>query len=300
MPLEFNEGGYAWEGVETVLRRRGHVIAKRGDPAKALFDQHKFTHAAIAYEHAHGVTEAHRVVGRRVHERYTEMYGRTELRRMLPLLLASPDRAIGKSELERVAGRRCEQDLEYLTAVEVVAVEADQVRLLSQITDLGPSLEQYIRMICNTELRGHAEWSISLEEVGSGDFDVIAWLPPTLVYVEYKATTPNNVEANALRQMLLRTRDLGPDLTILVIDTDYDIASIVGKISRSETNKIGVHLSPLLNVKGIYQGLFRHWPIYAMNAKPSILTQIRRCLRHYHSYGKWRELESVGVWSPKP
>lgn len=292
MPLDFNEGGYAWESVETVLRRRGHVVARRGDPAKVLFTARQFVQARAVYEKEHGFKDAESVIGRNVFQQYVQMYGRTALRKMLRHLVAAPDRTMNRSELEGIAGKRCGPLLQYMGAVGMVSVDNDVVRLSTSVSDLAPSLEQYVQMVCMSELRGHAEWGLSLKDVGSGDFDVLAWLPPTLVYFECKTGSPNNIEATSLREMLRRTLDLAPDLTILVLDSEGDISPVTRRLRMSGTVDFGVDLDMQSHAGKIYFGVFQHWPIYVINDDPNLLTQIRRCLRHYHSFGKWGQQQA--------
>jgi hypothetical protein len=275
MGIEFNEGGHAWEGTETVLRRRGHVILARGDPEQALFPENRIGLLRAAYSQDHGGDETQRILGDNAWQRYVDLYGRNSFRKMLRWLVVSPERAANKDELAAIAGRRADEYVEYLEALGVIAVDSEVVRLARPLRSMGPSLEQYVRWLCSMELRGHAEWGVGLEGVAHGDFDVIAWLPPTVVYFECKAGAPADIEADSLRQMLRRTEDLSPDLTILVVDTEDDISPVCEKFLAPPAPSVRVLLQP--DAGGIHYGVFKHWPVYAVNARPSILTQLRRC-----------------------
>lgn len=46
--------------------------------------------------------------------------------------------------------------------------------------------------------------------------------------------------------------------------------------------------SALADFGGIHYGVQQHWPVYVAGAKPSLLSQLRSCLNHYHAQAKWR------------
>ena len=134
-----------------------------------------------------------------------------------------------------------------------------------------------------------------MEGVGSGDFDVIAWLPPTLMYVECKAGAPADISQADLKQVLLRTADLAPDLVVVLVDTESDLAPVATKLGSAQHKlhkaaRVEFYIPPSLlpDFGGIYFGLQEHWPIYVAGGKPNLLSQLRWCLRHYHSKAKWR------------
>ncbi|HEV2109651.1 MAG TPA: hypothetical protein VGR16_15440 [Thermomicrobiales bacterium] len=159
------------------------------------------------------------------------------------------------------------------------------MRLLRSIHDLGTSLEHYIAQLFMYEFRGHAMWGLSLEGVQNGDVDVVAWLPPTLVYIECKSGLPADIAAAELSQTLRRTLDLAPDLSIVLVDTESDLSPVCSKLASVPSGPS----APLVGQRdfgGVHFGHYEHWPIYVAGAKPSLLSQLRWCLRHFHSHAK--------------
>ena len=73
------------------------------------------------------------------------------------------------------------------------------------------------------ELHESAAWSVKLAEVPYGNFYVLAWLPPTVLYVETKSYRPEEIEDTEIKHFLQRGVELAPDLAILLVDTDDDL-----------------------------------------------------------------------------
>ena len=51
----------------------------------------------------------------------------------------------------------------------------------------------------------------------------MAWLPPTLLYVETKSSRPEEIEDTEIKHFLQRGVELAPDLPILLVETDDDL-----------------------------------------------------------------------------
>lgn len=166
--------------------------------------------------------------------------------------------------------------------------------LTRSVDNIGPTLECFVADICRRELAGSSEWGVVLEGLPSGgDFDVLAWLPPLLVYIECKSSRPSEIGAEELRAFLQRHQELSPDLTILLVDTDSSVQSIAEKLTDVVTpvlRKLDGQPSawrpsePVLKPSQTFRTVFYGWPgISLINTRPSITTQLRRCLQHYHA-----------------
>lgn len=296
MGMDFPEGGWAWDSVETILRRRGHVIASTGEEDKTLWPPViQQVDAANAYLAQHGGLRHREVFGDSALKRYVDFFGRGGFRKMMRILLSAPSHAAPSTELAGMAGKRFGEYMEFLEALLMVEQIEDNVRLLRPVPDLGPSLEHYVAQLFMYELRAHALWGVNLEGVENGDFDVVAWLPPTLVYVECKSGAPAGIDTTDLRQTLRRTTDLAPDLTVVLVDTETDLGPVASKLNSASIELVNTNASSFClpaslqtDFGGIHSGIHEHWPVYVAGAKPSMLSQLRWCLRHYHSQGKWR------------
>ncbi|MDP9355833.1 MAG: hypothetical protein M3R02_11255 [Chloroflexota bacterium] len=149
------------------------------------------------------------------------------------------------------------------------------------------------------ELRGHAERGVKLADLPrtGGDYDVLAWLAPTLLYIECKAKHQEQVGEDELRQFLQRHVELAPDLSVLLVDTADDLAflrdrfnGILRPVLQAESQPdilvVGAHpASDLLAPKPDHLGISfsASVRVHVTNSAPSILTQLRRCLQHYHA-----------------
>src|SRR5262249_19836949 len=136
-------------------------------------------------------------------------------------------------DLGKIAGAKASEYVERLASLGVVEMVAGGVRLARHIDNIGPSLEFYVAVVCMEELGGTAIWGVKLEGLpAGGDYDVLASLPPVLVYVELKTSEPAAVKDDELRCFLQRSEELSPDLAILLIDTDRPLDNVVGRLNE--------------------------------------------------------------------
>jgi hypothetical protein len=168
------------------------------------------------------------------------------------------------------------------------------VVLSRQIDNIGTTLEWYVAQLCQRELGGSATWSVQLDGLPTGgDFDVLAWLDPLLLYIETKSGNPNEIDESQLRNFLQRSNELAPDLAILLVDTHHGLSDLLDRLTAAmvpamrKAGRAGEDwqperpfIRPQLEYPGVAFGFSR---IYVTNSKPSMLTQLRRCLQHYHA-----------------
>jgi hypothetical protein len=89
------------------------------------------------------------------------------------------------------------------------------------VTSFGPTLEWYVAELLKREFGAEALWSVKFRRrsVG-GDYDVLAKLDGSLLYVEVKSSPPKQVTDSEIAAFLDRVQDLGPDLSIFLMDTE--------------------------------------------------------------------------------
>jgi hypothetical protein len=136
---------------------------------------------------------------------------------------------------------------------------------------------------------------VNLSDFRYGDYDVLAWLPPILVYVETKSSRPSEVSESELRQFLQRGIELAPDLAILLIDTEDDLADLISRLFDLMLPTVRANNGiadpewrhdekPFIAPQARYPGIiFGYRRFYVTNLEPSIRSQLSKCLRHYHS-----------------
>ncbi len=288
MPIDIFPWSY--ETVETILRRRGHLPVATGDVGDLLFPE----------ERLGDLPKEALTVSPGIRERYHELFGRASFRKVARQLIIRRGSPCSLDDLCRIAGAETDRYVAFLEELQVVEQGLDGLRLTRDVDNIGPSLEHYVAQLCSwADLRGHAEWGVKLAGLprAGGDYDVLAWLAPTLLYVECKAKHQEQVAEEELRQFLQRHVELAPDLSVLLVDTDDDLAFLHDRFNSIPRPILQAQLQPDILVVGAHPASDLLVPqrnylgvsfsasvrVYVTNSAPSILTQLRRCLQHYHA-----------------
>jgi hypothetical protein len=270
-------GSWQNEPVQMPIRRRGHVIAATGDvrdlfvPTEALGNDR---------------------------DEYYRYFGKLAFRKVARELLKAKGMPVPIERLEQIAPLRAEEYIQLLEKHGAVEWRTDGVvvtRLRNgrPLDNLGPRLEEYVAHLCKSELAGDAAWSVKLERAAYGDYDVLAWLPPLFIYIECKGFSPGEISDNELRYFLQRAEELRPDFSVLLVDVDSDLADFRERLQAvmvSAMRKFGDRPSdwqpehPFFSVLPSYSDISYDQKIYITNAQPTILSQLRACLRHYHRF----------------
>lgn len=192
---------------------------------------------------------------------------------------------------------------EYLalfTDIGVVDQDSDTVRVTKAVDNFGPTLEWYTAHLLSTKFEAVSCWAVKIEDVyGGGDFDVLAWLDSVsaLVYIECKSARPSEVDESELRSFLQRCQELAPEIAILLVDTDSDVQPLldltqdilipVMKLASGIRDDDWAPENPFIDTltgneySGIHFGMRR---VFITASKPSITTQIEKCLRYYSTF----------------
>ncbi len=281
--------------IKSVLRRRGLEPKRLGNITDTLYPDDNWQRIM----ETHGQFKHPELLPSNMLETYMEYFGKASFRKMIRLLLRNGRQYVEIDRLSPASGASTESYLTFLERMLLIDRRGTQVRLTREIANLGPSLEHYVAELCERHLRGSAEWGVLLENVprSGGDYDVLAWLEPSLIYVECKATSRTaNIEDRELREYLQRSVELAPDLAILLIDTDEKLDKFVecriNPILREsvDTRAIANHeISLHPDYPGIFFGFSR---IYVTNSKKTILSQLQKCLQHYYAHVK-----GLAMWS---
>lgn len=278
--------------LKSNLAQRGHVIASTGQKS----------HLIIPLDQTPPLS------GDAINE-FRKLFGHAAFRKMLRKL-TSERRAAGYRDLKAIAGKQTDAYLSFLRDdLSIVSSNGDHIWLTRNVDNVGPTLEWYVAGLCETGLSGAADWGVKLEEARSGgDWDVIASLGGVLAYVECKSSAPDQIRPEALARFLERAKELAPEIALLLVDTDVDLAFtplLEGlETILTEAERIGMrraetwspptlYFQKLPRHRSIYWS--RHWnyATYVSNSQPKILTQLRRSIRHYHS-----ELRGFSILKP--
>lgn len=269
--------------VEAVLKRRGWAIETRGNKRDILLP-----------------LEAHPPLSGQQYNEFVQLFAKPPFRKVVRRLTSGGGRATVE-QLAQIAGDHANQYIDFLVQLGVAKRSHSEVELTRKINNIGPTLEWYVAHVCQREFEGSAEWSVKLSDFRYGDCDVLAWLPPNVIYVETKSSPPSEVSNSDLKHFLQRGVDLSPELAILLVDTDDDLeqAGLLRRLFEVMLptvrlasgitdpqwcpDKRFIARQPLF--PGVSFGYFR---FYVTNSEPSIKTQLSRCLRHYNTAVKGR------------
>lgn len=173
------------------------------------------------------------------------------------------------------------------------------------INNIGTTLEWYVAEWFRRELQAPARHGVTLKEVHQGgDLDVIAFVNDICVFVECKTSKPSDISETEIRWFLQRAHDFGPDIAVLLIDTDSPITKpvrLAAQIAREldwlenhpEATKLPAEIREGLVTSGALDGYsvagYRHLYCIGHNAfitgvPESVDTSLSNALRFYYSY----------------
>ena len=159
------------ESVGAVLKRRGFSIAACGNKRDILLP----------------LDSKLPLSGEQFNE-FLRLFDKSTFRKLVRQILSAVVRGTAEVEqLANIAGEKTDEYLAFLTNLGVVERASEGVRLTRRIDNIGPTLEWYVAEVCKRDFAGSAEWSVKLSDFRYGDCDVLAWLPPNLIYIETKS-----------------------------------------------------------------------------------------------------------------
>jgi hypothetical protein len=267
------------ESVGGVLKRRGVTIETRGSIQDILLPLDRELPLS----------------GEQCNE-FRRLFSKSSFRKVIRQITSESGNATVE-QLTKIAGDQTDSYIGFLSSIGVAERSGSRVMLTRPINYIGPTLEWYVADVFKKDFAGSAEWSVNLSDFRYGDYDVLAWLPPILIYVETKSSRPSEVNESELRHFLQRGVELAPDLAILLIDTEDDLekADLIRRLfdlmllTVRTNNGIAApewqhDEKPFITPQARYPGIsFGYRRFYVTNSEPSIRSQLSKCLRHYHS-----------------
>jgi hypothetical protein len=263
--------------VPTVLKQRGFVPASCCDAA-AILDV-SGSDASI--------------------DGWLDCLGKPSVRKLIRRIVQGPGAA--RRSLQPICAEpRLSEHLQLLQDLGILTCDNETVRATKTIDNFGPTLEWYVSKVISREFEAASCWSVQVEHIyGGGDFDVLSWMDSqgTLVYVECKSASPESVSNGEIRHFLQRCQELGPEVAIMLVDTDSTLCPLLDRIQdillplqrlasgiRDEDwrpDRPFIAPIPHRDYTGLYFGLHR---VFVTGSEPSITTQLRKCLRYYSSW----------------
>jgi hypothetical protein len=111
--------------------------------------------------------------------------------------------------------------INYLLSAGLVDEENGKYRLPKHMKSFGATLEWFMAELINREFQTEALWGLRFRgrPVG-GDYDLIARLDCSLLYMEIKSSPPRQVYLSEVVAFLDRVEDLSPALAVFFMDTE--------------------------------------------------------------------------------
>ncbi len=233
--------------------------------------------------------------GFRVSDRFYKLFRRASFRKMLNRLCRAKGASVPLATFGDDSKGTMREYFAFLRASGIVDGDADGIRLRRHVDNIGPTLEWYVAEVFKQEFNTLAGWSVYLADIPAyGDYDVLAWSLNTLIYVETKAKSPKEIGETELKHFLQRVEELQPEMAVLLVDTDGDIADVLIRL-QAVVDPLTPAASGITDLEWRRQEpLFQPQPrhptvnfgyarIYIVNTKKPIIQQLRSCLRLYHT-----------------
>lgn len=180
-----------------------------------------------------------------------------------------------------------ERDLEALCDWGVIESDGELFRLVNvKVASFGETLEWYVATVLEREFAYRAVWGVKLSgEREGGDYDVLAAAEGRLLYVETKAAPPKNIHEPQIRGFLERTRRLGPEMAIFLVDTELRLEDKILPMFREAAPELmtGVESAPASVPRPIYMVGEK---FCIANSRRDLVENLRVCLRALFR-GRW-------------
>ena len=156
----------------------------------------------------------------------------------------------------------------------------DAWRLERRVPGFGPTLEWYVAEVLRRELLAPALTDVRLGPPGpGGDYDVLANLDGSLLYVETKSSPPKQIYAPEVAAFLERAAVLAPEIAVFLVDTrlrmrDKIVPMFEEELARRpEAPAIARLEREIFHVRG---------RVFVANSEPGIAANLATILRAYH------------------
>jgi hypothetical protein len=244
--------------IEALLMRRGFRVYKK-EPGEDLL-----------------------IPGDRFIDRYYEMLKRYSFRLFLRDVIKHQEKFTEK-EVTRYATAEVTKDyIEYLLEIGLLEGAGGRAFRLSErpIKSFGETLEWFIAQIFIREFSTEAIWGVKFKRPSvGGDYDLIAKINGSLLYMEVKSSPPKQIYANEITAFLDRVMDLGAEMAIFFMDTELRMKDKIVPMFEEELRRR--YASPP-EVKRMQKELFQiSHRIFIINSKESITGNIEKALGWY-------------------
>lgn len=185
------------------------------------------------------------------------------------------------SSIEKVVS-----DIDFLLRIGLIEKkDRHQYRLaIGPVKSFGETLEWFVAETIRREFSGEVIWGVRFKgSEHGGDYDVVANIGGSLVYLEVKSSPPKHIMQTEISAFFDRTFDLIPDFSILLMDTELRMRDKLVPMFETElSQRYPVSDRVEFPVERLHQEIFHiRRRIYLMNTKRSLAENLRICYRAY-------------------
>jgi len=243
--------------LELLLKRRGFIVHKK-EPSDDLL-----------------------IPERRYINRYYEKLKRYSFRLFLREVIKHQD-LFTIEDVTRYATREAtSQYVDFLLSIGLIEKTMKGYSLKKKpIKSFGETLEWFIARLIHREFGLDVIWGIRFKRprVG-GDYDLIAKLDSSLLYVEVKSSPPKQIYESEVAAFLNRVNDLAPEMAIFFVDTELRMKDKIVPMFEDEFKRRDIKG---MNIERLKKELFHIGrKIFIINSKDSIVANIRTVLDFY-------------------
>jgi len=153
-----------------------------------------------------------------------------------------------------------------------------------RIVSFGDTLEWLICQILRKEFHLPAAWGLQVEDnIGGGDFDVVALMEGNLVYVETKSSPPKHIGQHEISAFVDRLDALRPGLAIFLEDTQLRMRDkIVVMFEHELHRRYGPSWKKKAPLRRLEREIFGIGDrLFITNSDPDLAFNIGFCLSRY-------------------
>jgi hypothetical protein len=150
-----------------------------------------------------------------------------------------------------------------------------------RIKSFGETLEWFVAEIFREEFAAEAIWGIKSKRPNvGGDYDLIAKVDGSILYMEVKSSPPKQICRNEITAFFDRVVDLHPEISIFFVDTELRMKDKIVLLFDDELRNRYANPPQIIRME---KELFQIWhKSFIINAKDSISQNIEKVLSWYY------------------